>query len=101
MDKNILMFILILPTRLKFSLPSTSVFRNLTTFLSVEQNGKIPQNAVQALDIVVQQMPSIYYTPVGRSFFAFDGQGRPLGEGCEVKLVFIQVFSILSGRPCW
>ena len=60
----------------------------LNNFLSGKQNGKIPQNAVQALDIVVQQMPSIYYTPVGRSFFAFDGQGRPLGEGCEVKFGF-------------
>ena len=33
-------------------------------------------------------MPSMYYTPVGRSFFPFDGQGRPLGEGCEVKFGF-------------
>ena len=56
--------------------------------MSGEQNGKIPQNAVQALDIVVRQMPSMYYTPVGRSFFAFDCQGRPLGEGCEVKFGF-------------
>ena len=32
MDKNILMLILILPTRLKFSLMSTSVYWNLTTF---------------------------------------------------------------------
>ena len=56
--------------------------------MSGEQNGKIPQNAVQALDIVVRQMPSMYYTPVGRSFFAFDGQGRPLGEGGEVKFGF-------------
>ena len=32
MDKNMLMLILIFPTRLKFSLLSTSVFRNLTTF---------------------------------------------------------------------
>ena len=60
----------------------------LNNFLSGEQNGKIPQDAVQALDIVVRQMPSMYYTPVGRSFFPFDGQGRPLGEGCEVKFGF-------------
>ena len=56
--------------------------------MSGKQNSKIPQNAVQALDIVVRQMPSIYYTPVGRSFFTFDDQGRPLGEGCEVKFGF-------------
>ncbi|XP_022810535.1 protein argonaute-2-like, partial [Stylophora pistillata] len=60
----------------------------LNNFLSGKQNGKIPQDAVQALDIVVRQMPSVYYTPIGRSFFPFDGQGRPLGEGCEVKFGF-------------
>ena len=48
----------------------------------------MPQDAVQALDIVVRQMPSLRYTPVGRSFFPFDGQGRPLGEGCEVQFGF-------------
>ena len=36
----------------------------------------------------MRQIPSMYYTPVGRSFFAFDGQGRPLGEGGEVKFGF-------------
>ena len=60
----------------------------LINFLSGKQNGKIPRDAVQALDIVVRQMPSMHYTPVGRSVFAFDVQGRPLGEGCEVKLDF-------------
>jgi len=48
----------------------------------------VPQDAVQALDIVMREMPSCYYTPVGRSFFPFDGQGRPLGEGCEVRFGF-------------
>ena len=48
----------------------------------------MPQDAVQALDIVMREMPSHYYTPVGRSFFPFDGQGRPLGEGCEVRFGF-------------
>ena len=48
----------------------------------------MPQDAVQALDIVVREMPSLYYTPVGRSFFPFDGQGKPLGEGCEVQFGF-------------
>ena len=88
MDKNILMLILILPTRLKFCLLSTSVYWNLTTFWVEKKNGKIPQDAVQALDIVLPQMPSIHYTPVGRSFFTFDGQGRLLGERCEGKFGF-------------
>ena len=48
----------------------------------------MPQDAVQALDIVMRQMPSLHYTPVGRSFFPFDGRGRPLGEGCEVQFGF-------------
>ena len=48
----------------------------------------MPQDAVQALDIVMREMPSHCYTPVGRSFFPFDGQGRPLGEGCEVQFGF-------------
>ncbi|XP_068702995.1 protein argonaute-2-like isoform X3 [Montipora foliosa] len=60
----------------------------LNNFLSGKQNGKVPQDAVQALDIVMREMPSSYYTPVGRSFFPFDGQGRPLGEGCEVRFGF-------------
>ena len=60
----------------------------LNNFLSGKQNDEIPQDAVQALDIVVRQMPSMYYTPVGRSFFPFGSRGRPLGEGCEVKFGF-------------
>ena len=61
---------------------------DLNNLLSGKQNGKIPQDAVQALDIVLPQMPSIRYTPVGRSFFTFDGQGRLLGEGCDGKFGF-------------
>ena len=61
---------------------------DLNNLLSGKQNGKIPQDAVQALDIVLPQMPSIHYTPVGGSFFTFDGQGRLLGEGCEGKFGF-------------
>jgi len=48
----------------------------------------VPQDAVQALDIVMREMPSWYYTPVGRSFFPFSGQGSSLGEGCEAQLGF-------------
>ena len=36
----------------------------------------------------MREMPSFYYTPVERSFFPFDGQGTPLGEGCEVHFGF-------------
>jgi len=36
----------------------------------------------------MREKPSFYFTPVGRSFFPFDCQGRPLGEGCEVQFGF-------------
>ena len=48
----------------------------------------MPQDAVQALDSIMREMPSFCFTPVGRSFFPFDCQGRPLGEGCEVRFGF-------------
>jgi len=56
--------------------------------LSGKQSGQIPLNAVRALDIVMREMPSLHYTPVGKSFFPFDSQGKPLSEGCEVQFGF-------------
>jgi len=55
-----------------------------------KQNGKNAQDAVQGLDIVMRQIPSYQFTPVGRSFFPLNGHGRPLGEGCEVQFGFYQ-----------
>ena len=55
-----------------------------------KQNGKNAQEAVQGLDIVMRQIPSYQFTPVGRSFFPLSGRGRPLGEGCEVQFGFYQ-----------
>ncbi|KAL9962338.1 hypothetical protein ACROYT_G031432 [Oculina patagonica] len=72
--------------KIQFAAPVSLL--ELKNFLSGRQNVKVPQDAVQALDIVMRQMPSLYYTPVGRSFFPFDGRGRPLGEGCEVQFGF-------------
>ncbi|XP_078383843.1 protein argonaute-2-like isoform X2 [Oculina patagonica] len=72
--------------KIQFAAPVSLL--ELKNFLSGKQNGKVPQDAVQALDIVMRQMPSLYYTPVGRSFFPDDGRGKPLGEGCEVKFGF-------------
>ena len=63
---------------------------DLNDFLSGKQNGKTVQDAVQALDIVLRQMPSNHFTPIGRTFFPIDSQGRPIGEGCEVKFGFYQ-----------
>ncbi|XP_068705532.1 protein argonaute-2-like isoform X1 [Montipora foliosa] len=62
----------------------------LKAFLDGKQNGKMAQDAVQALDIVLRQIPSTRFTPIGRSFFPFNGRGRPIGEGCEVQFGFYQ-----------
>ena len=51
----------------------------------------IPFDAVQALDVVMRHLPSMKYTPVGRSFFL--GPERyydPLGGGREVWFGFHQ-----------
>ena len=63
----------------------------LKKFLMGQQNGKAAQDAVQGLDIVLRQIPSYQFTPVGRSFFPFDSRcAKPLGEGCEVQFGFYQ-----------
>ncbi|XP_037080331.1 protein argonaute-2-like [Pollicipes pollicipes] len=51
----------------------------------------IPYDAVQALDVVMRHLPSMKYTPVGRSFFsAPEGYYHPLGGGREVWFGFHQ-----------
>jgi len=51
----------------------------------------IPCDAVQALDVVMRHLPSMRYTPVGRSFFsAPEGYYHPLGGGREVWFGFHQ-----------
>jgi eukaryotic translation initiation factor 2C len=57
----------------------------------------VPANAVQALDVVMRHLPSMRYTPVGRSFFSRpDGYNHPLGGGREVWFGFHQ-----SVRPSY
>ncbi|XP_076457161.1 protein argonaute-2-like isoform X3 [Babylonia areolata] len=52
---------------------------------------QIPIEAIQALDVVMRHMPSMTYTPVGRSFFsAPEGYDHPLGGGREVWFGFHQ-----------
>ncbi|XP_015751565.1 PREDICTED: protein argonaute-2-like isoform X2 [Acropora digitifera] len=107
-EKNLISFIqLPSPVQLKVTLPGVDGGKDrqfevkiqfaksvnvadLKEFLSGKQNGKTVQDAVQALDIVLRQMPSNYFTPIGRTFFPMDHQGRPIGEGCEVKFGFYQ-----------
>nr|XP_006818896.1 PREDICTED: protein argonaute-2-like [Saccoglossus kowalevskii] len=51
----------------------------------------IPFEAIQALDVVMRHLPSMTYTPVGRSFFsAPEGYYHPLGGGREVWFGFHQ-----------
>ena len=51
----------------------------------------IPMDAIQALDVVMRHLPSMVYTPVGRSFFsAPEGYFHPLGGGREVWFGFHQ-----------
>lgn len=52
---------------------------------------QIPMDAIQALDVVMRHLPSMTYTPVGRSFFSSpDGYYHPLGGGREVWFGFHQ-----------
>jgi len=52
---------------------------------------QIPFNAIQALDVVMRHLPSMTYTPVGRSFFSSpEGYYYPLGGGREVWFGFHQ-----------
>ena len=52
---------------------------------------KIPNDAIQALDVVMRHLPSMTYTPVGRSFFSSpEGYYHPLGGGREVWFGFHQ-----------
>ena len=52
---------------------------------------QIPVDAIQALDVVMRHLPSMTYTPVGRSFFSSpDGYYHPLGGGREVWFGFHQ-----------
>ena len=52
---------------------------------------QIPYDAIQALDVVMRHLPSMRYTPVGRSFFSSpEGYYHPLGGGREVWFGFHQ-----------
>ncbi|CAG0893312.1 unnamed protein product [Cyprideis torosa] len=51
----------------------------------------IPPESMQAIDVIMRHLPSMTYTPVGRSFFsAPDNYYHPLGSGREVWFGFHQ-----------
>lgn len=70
----------VLFSQVKIQFAAAVSLLELKNFLSGKHSGKVPQDAVQALDIVMRQIPSRYYTPVGRSFLPFDNRARPLGD---------------------
>ncbi|XP_024534515.1 protein argonaute PNH1 [Selaginella moellendorffii] len=50
-----------------------------------------PQEALQVLDIVLRELPTHRYSPVGRSFYSPDlGRRQPLGDGLESWRGFYQ-----------
>ncbi|KAK1374376.1 hypothetical protein POM88_030569 [Heracleum sosnowskyi] len=49
-----------------------------------------PQEALQVLDIVLRELPTSRFSPVGRSFYAPDIGSKPLGEGLESWRGFYQ-----------
>ncbi|CAF0731815.1 unnamed protein product [Brachionus calyciflorus] len=56
------------------------------------KNMNVPYDSIQALDVIMRHLPSMRYTPVGRSFFS-PPQGdfaNPLGGGREVWFGFHQ-----------
>ncbi|RLU15589.1 hypothetical protein DMN91_012583 [Ooceraea biroi] len=71
---------------------------------------QIPYDAILALDVVMRHLPSMTYTPVGRSFFSTpDGYYHPLGGGREVWFGFhqsplhldLQQVAVLLERQEW
>ncbi|GFP81447.1 protein argonaute 1 [Phtheirospermum japonicum] len=63
---------------------------HLGMFLQGKQ-ADAPQEALQVLDIVLRELPTSRYCPVGRSFYSPDlGRRQPLGEGLESWRGFYQ-----------
>lgn len=63
----------------------------LESVLRGETIGAVPFEGIQALDVVMRHLPSMIYTPVGRSFFAPpEGEPYTLGNGREVWFGFHQ-----------
>ncbi|KAE9586115.1 putative post-transcriptional gene silencing PAZ-Argonaute family [Lupinus albus] len=69
---------------------SRADLHHLGLFLQGRQTDA-PQEALQVLDIVLRELPTTRYCPVGRSFYSPDlGRRQPLGEGLESWRGFYQ-----------
>ncbi|KAK1371926.1 Argonaute 1 [Heracleum sosnowskyi] len=71
-------------------LASRADLHHLEMFLTGRQ-ADAPQEALQVLDIVLRELPTARFSPVGRSFYSPDlGRRQPLGEGLESWRGFYQ-----------
>ncbi|KAJ0722674.1 putative post-transcriptional gene silencing PAZ-Argonaute family protein [Helianthus annuus] len=76
--------------KVAIKLASRADLHHLGLFLQGRQ-ADAPQEALQVLDIVLRELPTSRYTPVGRSFYdPHLGQRQPLGDGLESWRGFYQ-----------
>ncbi|XP_058090486.1 protein argonaute 1-like [Magnolia sinica] len=76
--------------RVVIKLAARADLHHLGLFLAGKQ-ADAPQEALQVLDIVLRELPTTRYSPVGRSFYSPDlGRRQPLGEGLESWRGFYQ-----------
>uniref|UniRef100_A0A2P2M0E1 Eukaryotic translation initiation factor 2c n=1 Tax=Rhizophora mucronata TaxID=61149 RepID=A0A2P2M0E1_RHIMU len=76
--------------RVVIKLAARADLHHLGLFLMGRQ-ADAPQEALQVLDIVLRELPTTRYCPVGRSFYSPDlGRRQPLGEGLESWRGFYQ-----------
>ncbi|XP_010270731.1 PREDICTED: protein argonaute 1-like isoform X2 [Nelumbo nucifera] len=76
--------------RVVIKLAARADLHHLGLFLQGKQ-ADAPQEALQVLDIVLRELPTTRYSPVGRSFYSPDlGRRQPLGEGLESWRGFYQ-----------
>ncbi|KAK8934712.1 Protein argonaute 1B [Platanthera zijinensis] len=76
--------------RIVIKLAARADLHHLEMFLTGRQPDA-PQEALQVLDIVLREMPTSRYTPIGRSFYSADlGRKQSLGEGLECWRGFYQ-----------
>uniref|UniRef100_A0A4W5MDT8 Protein argonaute-4 n=1 Tax=Hucho hucho TaxID=62062 RepID=A0A4W5MDT8_9TELE len=75
----------------KVSLQWVSVVSLQMLLEALSGHNEVPEDSVQALDVITRHLPSMRYTPVGRSFFSPpEGYYHPLGGGREVWFGFHQ-----------
>ncbi|XP_020679649.1 protein argonaute 1A-like [Dendrobium catenatum] len=76
--------------RIVIKLAARADLHHLGMFLAGRQ-ADAPQEALQVLDIVLRELPTARYSPVGRSFYSPNlGRRQPLGEGLESWRGFYQ-----------